>query len=120
MVKVFNGIGLVVGEAADKETKDTLGKIIASTPTVRRVYNEVQIAGNNSSLSRVNDAWLTEKVRTSLLLKSGLRSTNIKVVAESGSIYLMGIVTRREATLAASAARQVAGVNVVVKVFEYE
>lgn len=119
-VAVFNGIGLVVGETTDQQSKDEVGKIVASTPNIRRVYNEVSIEGSNSGLSRVNDTWLAGKVRTSLLVKPGLRSTNVKVIAESGTVYLMGLVTHSQAKLATNAARDVSGVKKVVKVFEYE
>ena len=42
-----------------------------------------------------------------------------KVVTENGVVYLMGLVTRSEADAATNVARQVGGVQRVVKVFEY-
>jgi osmotically-inducible protein OsmY len=119
-VSVFNGIGLAVGEAGSQKVRHQIGRILATTPNVRRVYNEITIAGDNSTLSRVNDAWLASKVRTNLLVEPGLNSTNIKIVSEAGTVYLMGVVSRRQATLAANAARKISGVKKVVKVFEYD
>lgn len=119
-VSVFNGIALIVGEAANAEIKKNIGQKVASTPSVRRVYNEIKIEGSAGTLSRVNDVWLSSKVRTAMLLKRGLRATNISIVTEAGNIYLMGLVTQKQGALAASVASNVSGVKRVVKVFEYE
>jgi osmotically-inducible protein OsmY len=45
--------------------------------------------------------------------------SHVKVVTESGVVYLMGIVTRDEADAAAEIAHTASGVTRVVKVFEY-
>ena len=118
-VTVYNGIGLIVGEVDSTKTKLKIGKVVAKTSHVRRVYNEVLIAGDGSTLSDVNDAWLAGKVKTHLLLKSGLKSGDIKIVVQSGRVYLMGVVSKYQASLAVEAARQISGVKKVVKVFEY-
>ena len=47
-----------------------------------------------------------------------INSNAVKVTTELGTVYLMGIVTQREADAAAEAARNVGGVLKVVKVFE--
>lgn len=118
-VTVYNGIGLIVGEVESRKAKLKIGKIVAKTPHVRRVYNEVLIAGDSSTLSDVNDAWLAGKVNMHLMLKSGLKSGDIKVVVQSGRVYLMGIVSKYQAGLAVETARHISGVKKVVKVFEY-
>ena len=46
----------------------------------------------------------------------GLRT---KVVTENGIVYLMGLMSRQEADAVTDAARQVGGVQRVVKLFEY-
>lgn len=119
-VAVYNGIGLVTGHAVSQKEKDEIGALVASTPNVRRMYNEIQLGDGEGTLSNMNDAWLASKVRTDLLLKPGLRSVGIRIEAEAGTVYLMGLVSRQQADLAAKTASQVAGVKRVVKVFEYE
>jgi osmotically-inducible protein OsmY len=47
-----------------------------------------------------------------------LQANAIKVVTERGVVYLMGLVTEREASRAAQIAAGVSGVVKVVKVFE--
>jgi hypothetical protein len=44
---------------------------------------------------------------------------HVKVVTEAGVVYLMGVVTEREADDAVDIARTTSGVRKVVKIFEY-
>jgi osmotically-inducible protein OsmY len=46
-------------------------------------------------------------------------ATRIKVVTENGVVYLMGLLTRAEADAAVDIARDIQGVQKIVKVFEY-
>lgn len=119
-VAVFNHVALLVGQAQTPEIRDRAYQIVSRVKNIKRIYNEVAIAGPTSTLQQTNDTWITTKVRTAMLAKSGLRSTNLKVITEDNMVYLMGMVTRKQAALATDAARRVSGVTKVVKVFEYE
>ena len=44
---------------------------------------------------------------------------HVKVVTEAGVVYLMGLVTPKEAEAATNLARHVSGVKRVVRIFEY-
>ena len=61
---------------------------------------------------------ITAKVKAGFIDAKDLQAQAIKVVTERGIVYLMGIVTEREASRATDMARTVAGVNKVVRVFE--
>jgi osmotically-inducible protein OsmY len=119
-VSVFNGIGLVVGSATSKQEREEIGELVATTPNIRRVYNEVVISDTINSAANLSDAWLASRVRTCLLLKPGLQSSNIKIITEGGVVYLMGMLSQKQARLAANATSQISGVKKVVKVFEYD
>src|SRR3990167_7678545 len=114
-VTVFNQVALLTGQAQNSEIRSRAAKIVSRIPQIKRVYNEIQLTGPTSTLERTNDVWLTTKIRTALLAKSGLHSNNLKVVTENGVVYLMGDVTQQQAALATDAARRVAGVSKVVK-----
>jgi len=58
-------------------------------------------------------------VKAAFLEAADLQANTIKVVTEAGTVYLMGLVSRREADRAAQVASRVAGVQRVVTVFEY-
>ncbi len=44
---------------------------------------------------------------------------HVKVVTEAGTVFLLGLVTRKEADDAVEIARTTAGVKKVVRIFEY-
>jgi osmotically-inducible protein OsmY len=81
--------------------------------------NELEIAGPSSYTSRSSDALITSKVKISLADKKTVSASSFKVVTESGTVYLMGLVTQREGNIAANVAQGVSGVMKVVKMFEY-
>lgn len=117
-VAVFNQVMLLVGQVATNEQRDLVSQRVASVKYVSRVYNEITVQPPTSFAQRSKDSWITTKVRTAMLAKSGLGSTQIKVVTEDSVVYLMGIVSPNQADLAADVARHVDDVKRVVKVFE--
>ena len=119
-ISVFNNIALLVGQTKDVELRDCAYKITITTPHVQHAYNEITINAPISTMKRVNDFWITTKVRTAMFRKSGLRSCNLKVITENKIVYLMGIVNPKQAFMASEIARHISGVQKVVKVFEYE
>jgi osmotically-inducible protein OsmY len=84
------------------------------------VVNEIQTAGVSSYTARGNDSYLTSKVKARFVDNGGNFSVNqVKVVTEGSVVYLMGLVTRKEAEAAVEIARTTGGVQKVVRVFEY-
>jgi len=115
-----NGVVLLVGQVQSDELKQLATRIASEASAhVRRVHNELEISGPRSFLSRSNDSWLATKVRTQLAANDSINSNRIRVVANNGTIYLMGIVDRAEGDHAISLTRNVGGVLRVVNVFEY-
>lgn len=119
-VTSFNQIVLLTGQTTTPSLRQEAERIAKQTPNVKKVYNEIAIKGPTSSLTRTSDAWITTKIKTQMLATEGLRSGSLKVVTENGSVYLMGIVSHEQADIAVDIARQVDGVQRVVKVFQYE
>lgn len=118
-ITCFNGIVLMLGQAQSNALRQQAEHVIHTIPHIKHIYNEVQISGASSDIAHANDTWITTKVKAHMLLKAHLRATQIKVITSSGTVYLMGIVSRKQGDLAANVARQVPGVVRVVKVFEY-
>ena len=118
-VTSYNRIALVTGEVPDDAARAEVEKIVRAVPTVRDVTNDLQVSGISSLGSRANDSYLTSKVRGGLLDTKRVRPVHLKVVTESGVVYLMGVVTEAEADEAVEIARNTGGVRKVVKVFEY-
>lgn len=119
VVSSFNEVVLLAGQTPTASLKVVAERIAKNTPHVKRVYNEIEIASPSTLTQRSHDAWITSQVRAKMLTKKGLESGSIRVVTENSVVYLMGIVTQEQAHLAAEVARQVKGVNRVIKVFRY-
>ncbi len=93
--------------------------LLKSIPKVRRIHNELIIAAPSALPSRSSDAWITSKIKTKLAAEQNVDPFYIKVVTEHGIVYLMGIVNKTEADRAVRVVTQSAGVQRVVKLFEY-
>ncbi len=115
----MNGVVLLSGEAPTKALRDRAVALVRSFKEVRQIVDELRIAGETTLMSRLNDSWLTTKVKTRLFGRTRLDATRVKVVSEHGSVFLMGLVTREEGGQAAQITRSIKGVSRVVKVFEY-
>ena len=115
----WNGILLITGEIDREDIKQQIVSRFRSIDGVRQLVDESTITGKSALMTRSNDAWITSKVKTRLLLKTGLDANRVKVITTRGSVYLMGIVNEEEAERATKLTRQVKGVVRVVKVFEY-
>ncbi len=117
-VTVYNGVTLLTGEVPDQRDIDSIIDLVKADEGVRQVINRLELAGSTNMTSRANDSWLTAKVKTAIAA-SDADSTRIKVVTERANVYLMGLVTPKEAEDAVNATRTVTGVVRVIKVFEY-
>lgn len=118
-VTTFNKIVLLTGETGTAAQRQQVEEIVRSNPDVTKIYNELTVKGATSSLTRTSDSWITAKIKTEMLATQDLKSGTIKVVTENGTVYLMGIVSRSQADIAVDIARQVSGVQKVVKIFKY-
>lgn len=117
-VTSFNRFALITGEVPTDADRGKVEQAVRRIENVRGVDNELAVAPNASLGDRSSDSILSAKVKASFIDAKDLQSNAIKVVCERGVVYLMGVVTDREANRAAEIARGVSGVQKVVKVFE--
>lgn len=115
----WNGILLLTGEIKSSELKQELIPKLQAIRGVRQLFDETIVSLPSRLKTRANDAWITSKVKSHLLVKTGLDANRIKVVTTRANVYLMGIVTQDEADKAGVVASRVRGVKNVVRVFEY-
>ena len=99
--------------------KQKITDLVSNINKVSQVYNEVSIAAPSSMVSRTSDTYITTKVKARMIADEKLSGLIIKTVTEKGVVYLLGIVSRDEAELATTIARETGGVQKVVKLFEY-
>lgn len=117
-VTSFNRIALLTGYVPDAATRSEAAAILGRIENVRTVVNEITVGPKLGATTYAKDTWITTRVKTSLIDTKDLHANAIKVYTEAGVVFLMGIVTEREASRAAEVASKVSGVIRVVRAFE--
>lgn len=118
VVSSYNRQVLLTGEVPSDAAKQQAEQIVARVDNVRGIVNELAIAPPTTLPQRSNDVLITGKVRASFVDAADLQANAFRVVTERSTVYLMGRVTQREADRATNIARQIPGVQRVVRIFE--
>ncbi|ACM31892.1 MULTISPECIES: BON domain-containing protein [Diaphorobacter] len=117
-VTSYNRQVLLTGEVPTAADGQKVEQIAQGVDNVRSVVNDLGVMPASSLTQRSRDAFISTKVRASLVDAKDLSANAFKVVTERDVVYLMGRVTQREAKRSAEIARGVDGVRKVVRVFE--
>ena len=117
-VTSYNRMLLVTGEVPNETDRKAVEQVVGRIENVRSVVNELAIAGNSALGVRSSDSLISGKVKASFIDAKDLQAQALKVTTERGVVYLMGMVTEREASRASDVARTISGVQKVVRVFE--
>ncbi len=118
-VTSYNLNVLLTGEVPNQEVKAEAENIVKGIVNVKNITNELVIGPKTSMRDRANDTYLTSVIKSKFVAEKDFAANSVKIVTEASVVYLMGIVTTREANLATEIARTTNGVAKVVKVFEY-
>lgn len=118
-VTSYNLAVLMTGEAPTPTLRAEAESIVQAIPNVRQVFNEVAIAPVANFSARSNDSVITTKVKGRMVEANKFNIIHVKVVTEATVVYLLGIVTRKEAEDATEIARTTTGATKVVRLFEY-
>ncbi len=117
-VTSYNRMVLLTGEVASDADRSAAGQAATRVENVRSLVNELAVMGNSSLTARSSDAIISGRVKAAFIDAKDLQANALKVVTERGATYLMGRVTEREASRATEVAREISGVQKVVRVFE--
>lgn len=115
----YNGALLLTGEVPSEAARADLVARARAIDKVRVVHDELQVAPPSSADSRNNDVLVGGQVASRMLLEKDFDSDAVKTTTTGGTVYLMGLVSQREAEMATEIARTTSGVRRVVKLFEY-
>lgn len=118
-VNAYNRRVLITGEVPTEADRAAVASAVAAVENVNGVVNELVVGPAATLSTRSSDAVLATKVRATLVDARDLMSNAFDVVVARGEVYLMGIVTEREARSASELVSTISGVRRVVKVFEY-
>ena len=117
-VTSYNRMLLLTGEVPSAEAKAELGRIMATVPNVKSVSNEVLVGPFFFIYWGSTDTYTTSKVKARFVEYNKFAANKVKVVTEWGTVFLLGLVTQREADDAVDIARTTGGVQKVVRLFE--
>jgi osmotically-inducible protein OsmY len=117
-VTSYNRQVLLTGTVGSDADKRKVEDVIRHVDPVRKVFNEVEVGSGSSFSDRSNDTFITSKVKASMLDQHDIFANSFKVVTERGVVYLMGIATRKETDNATEIARNITGVQKVVRLVE--
>lgn len=115
----YNGVVLLVGQVPNDELRAKAATAASNVKDVRQVNNALTTGPAISGSVRTYDSWLTTKVKTKLLFTPDIDSDSIKIVTENGVVYMMGLITQKDANKVANIAQRTGGAQRIVKAFEY-
>ena len=101
-VTAYQGKVLLVGQSPNAELSARAKQIAMGVDGANEVYNEIR-----------------QGQPIGLLTSDLVKSSNVKVTTENGEVFLMGLVTEREAKAAADIASRVSGVKRVTTAFTF-
>jgi osmotically-inducible protein OsmY len=122
-IVVYNGVMLLAGEVRTEELKQRAEQRAGGYEGVRRLVNEIEVREPEGFLSQRRDNSITAHVKTALLDIVDMPDfdpTRVNITTVHRTVYLMGLLSHEEADRVAEIARNVAGVEKVVRVLEYQ
>ena len=106
---------LIFGQVPSYIERKHVQSMAENLPHVKKIYNQLTIDTPASSWEQTKDTWMTAKIKSALLKTPELRSMQISVSTSKGTAYLMGMLPRKQAEMAAKVASDVSGVKRVVR-----
>jgi len=119
VVTSYNGVVLLAGQTPRSDLKSAAEQAARKVQGISKLHNELQVLQPTSLLVRSNDSLLTTKIKAQMVADASVPGTRIKVVTENGIVYLLGLVSRQEASSATNLVQSVGGVQKIVKLFQY-
>lgn len=122
-VDAENGKVTLNGSAQTPQAKELAGRLAANTDGVREVNNLLSVSAADSTAAKaqnaaddaaavISDAWITSKVKSSLIYSRNLDGLSITVDTQNGMVNLSGLVlSNAEKQLAVETARNIRGVR---------
>lgn len=116
-VDTVNGRVSLTGDATTQAEKDLASRLAMRTDGVRGVDNKIAVKASTSPKvenadERVSDAWITAKVKSSLLMSTNVDGLDLSVETKDGAVTLTGTASSTaERDLAVEIAKDIKGVK---------
>lgn len=118
-IATFNDSILITGQVPNPKHKKEIKALVKNISGKRTVYDFTETVNPSSTLTRASDSWITSKIKAQLIALNEVDPSQIKVVTENGTVFLMGIISHEQAEIAVDIAKDTSGVQNVVKIFSY-
>ncbi|MBN3859383.1 MAG: BON domain-containing protein [Neisseriaceae bacterium] len=117
-VTSYNNKILLVGIVENEAQKNDIQQIAQSQKAADKVYNFLNVHGQRNISDSTNDAFISSKVRLSLMNPKGFSPNDVKVVTYGGTTYVFGLLTPKEQQNVSRQISVVPGVQKVVTLYE--
>lgn len=117
-IESYNGVVLLTGEVPNTQLRSLAASIAHDVSAVRQVHNQLDIASQSTFYSRTNDSWIATKVRSKIIKARAIEVNRVKIIVENRVVYIMGLMTEKEAQSIAELSRTTKGVLKVVRAVE--
>ena len=119
----YNQTILISGEVPSEEVKQEIENAIKNIEGVKQIKNYLHIGSTSSLKSKGADVVTTSNVVSRMYIKdfeSNLSPIHVKVYTERQEVYLMGLLSTKEAEDAIKIAKSSKGVKKVIPLFEID
>jgi len=111
-IQSMDGVVTLTGTVSKESHKSMAQETLASLPGVKSVDNRLEVKGAPPSAN--SDAWLSEKVKATLLFHRSVSASKTEVYVKEGIVTLRGeAASESQKELAAEYAKEVEGVREV-------
>lgn len=117
-VNVYNSQVLLTGQALTQLLIDDATKAAESVQQVTKVHNQIRLGQPIPATSTINDIWLGTKIRTLMSTDESVPLLKLDLIVEDSEAFIMGQLTKQEATATVELVRNVTGITKVVRVME--
>ncbi|MFW8592516.1 BON domain-containing protein [Glaciecola sp. 2405UD65-10] len=117
-VHVYNGQVLLTGQAKTQALIEQVQTAASGVTNVLKVHNQVRLGEPIPTTSTINDIYLGTKIRTLMAANDNVPMLKLDLIVEDSEVFIMGRLTKTEATAAVELVRNVDGVVKVIRVME--
>jgi osmotically-inducible protein OsmY len=117
-VHVYNSQVLLTGQALSQVLIEEISRVTLKVEQVTKVHNQVRLGAPIPASSTINDVWLSTKIRTIMATDKAVPLLKLDLIVEDSEVFIMGQLTKQEATSTVELVRNVEGVTKVIRVME--
>ncbi|MGB3726276.1 MAG: BON domain-containing protein [Glaciecola sp.] len=117
-VHVYNGQVLLTGQALTQDIISQAASAASNVANVVKVHNQIRLGQPIPTTSTINDIYIGTKIRTLMAADDNVPLLKLDLIVEDSEVFIMGQLTKQEATNAVELVRNVDGVVKVIRVME--